>query len=147
MLFYYYSPVVLIEERRVFNFCIFWDLDSTLFDQIPQVVKWTDIPQFASQNRMLWFAIDIFWKVNFFCKCVVKIVFKMQIYLVHQLLNCSCVYWKFRPIPSSKIRPINHKFNIIHILSYTEVAATRVSIFSIWSQSLVFMPNYTPKSK
>ena len=36
-------------------------------------------------------------KVNFLCTCVIKIVFLMQIYLVHQLLNC-----KIRVILSSK---------------------------------------------
>ena len=29
------SSYDLIEERRVFNLCIFWDLDLTLCDQIP----------------------------------------------------------------------------------------------------------------
>ena len=28
----------------------------------------------------------------FICTCVAKIVFKIQIYLAHQLINCSCVY-------------------------------------------------------
>ena len=39
----------------------------------------------------------------------------MQIYLVHQLLNCSCVYWKPRPVLNSKIRPINHNNLISYI--------------------------------
>ena len=77
--------------------------------------------------------IFIFWKVNLFCTRLVKIVFKMQIYLVHQLLNCSCMYWKNRPILSSKIRPINHKI----LISYTfcliiEVVATLgINIFNL----------------
>ena len=77
--------------------------------------------------------IFIFWKVNLFCTLLVKIVFKMQIYLVHQLLNCSCMYWKNRPILSSKIRPINHKI----LISYTfcliiEVVATLgINIFNL----------------
>ena len=49
-------------------------------------------------------------------KGMVKIAFKMQIYLEHQLLNCSCMYWKIRPFLSLKIRPL--KFDIIHISSY-----------------------------
>ena len=50
--------------------------------------------------------------VNFFCICMVNIVFKMQMYLVFLLFNGNCVYWKTRPILSSKVRPMNYKILI-----------------------------------
>ena len=60
-----------------------------------------------------------FLKGALFCTCVVKIVFKMKIYLVNLLLNCSFVYWKIGPILSSKIELVNpQEFDIIYILSY-----------------------------
>ena len=54
-------------------------------------------PHFFDKNQTLTTKFDIFGKVNFFCTCVVKVIFKMQMYLVHQLLNCICVHRKTRP--------------------------------------------------
>ena len=93
--------------------------------------------------------------MNFSCTCVVKIVFKMQIYLVHQLLNCNCVYWKIRPILSSKLRPINYKILILYIYIYIYYAYIwscskkryRYFLFeaSHWFASLIMLENYRKK--
>ena len=64
---------------------------------------------------------------------VVKIIFKMQIHLVRQLFNCSCVYWKTRPTLSSKIRPSNHKILVSYMFRLIiEVVATQcINIFNL----------------
>ena len=95
--------------------------------------KYTKIPFIWQSIRNLPQIIDIFWKVNFFCTYMVKIVFKMQIYSVHQLLNCSCMYWRIRSIFNSKIRPINHKILVLYIFRLNiEVIPRQAMNFSNW---------------
>ena len=62
----------------------------------------------------------------FFCARVVKMAFRMQVYLIHQILNYSCVYRKIRSTFSSKIRPINHKNLVSYIFRLIiEIIATQ----------------------
>ena len=47
---------------------------------------------------------------------------------VHQPLYCSCVYWKIRPIITSKIRAVNHKNLASYIFCLITEAITTQAI-------------------